>query len=206
MHRLAWKLLGLVALTGPVLVGCGDGYIINASTVNYVQFHGTMPNAGSANAASKTPGQVNKKRVIPAHLSESVGLADTQAFIEQAWGKPSKVVVPVDGKGNGSAYYKGGSILVQYVDGRAADLTWKTKPSVSITQAERIARGMLPKDAVLAQTITVTGQPQMVQQWSSARIKDVWQMDNEVPGYASVLFALNGNSVSTFEISLGQQV
>ncbi len=151
MRIVKWPLFAVLCLTYPAVVGCMGGHIINASTVEYVRYHGTMP--------WEPPNQSHKakpKPVIPAHLSQTAGLGDTDAFLDTVWGKPSKVVLPIGKNGSGSAYYSGELIFVQFENNRAADLTWKPKTPVPISSAVKTTRTMLPKDARLAQTVTMT--------------------------------------------------
>ncbi len=197
MRNAKWSLFAVLALASPTLVGCMGGHIITASTVAYVQFHGTMPWA-------KTKPVRAKKKPIPAHLSETVGLGDTKAFIDAAWGKPSKITLPLSNSGNGSAYYQKGTVFVQFENGRAADLTWKPPGTVSIFVAEKTAKTMLPKDAVFAQTVTLPNQSELYQQWTSSSIKAVFTSSLAVSEYVTVVYDLRGSDVTSFEIKLGQ--
>jgi hypothetical protein len=182
------------------LTGCMGGHII------------TVQGALQAEtaAAAKENAQPSAKKSHPEHLSKDVGLGDKVEWINKHWGKPSRVVKPLETKkGNGSQYYDHNRIFVQFMNGRAMDLRVKVA-SINLLQAQQLAAKMVPKDVKLVNTVTMLGQDEVMNFESSQTINHLWP--NSAYGAQSagtnmltIRYDDVQGKVSSFEITIGEQ-
>jgi hypothetical protein len=182
------------------LTGCIGGHIITVQ--------GALQ-AETAAAAKETT-QPSAKRSHPAHLSKDVGLGDKVEWIDKHWGKPSRVVQPLDSKEeNGSQYYDHNRILVQFMNGRAMNLRVKVA-AINLLQAQQLAANMVPKDVQLVNTVTMLGQDEVMNFESSQTINHLWP-NRAYGGQSSATNMLTiryddvQGKVSSFEITIGEQ-
>jgi hypothetical protein len=147
-----------------MMIGCGSGNFVTLPDP-YKGVHVTR------SSGNNTSGSFAQQADEPQHISNKVGMGDTKSWIERHWGKPTKVISPMNPAGTGDMYYRHNQIFVRFSTQRVYQVDETFPKPISTAQANQVVNGMIPTDS--KQTMRLSTNGKVVVWYHSASIQNV---------------------------------